>query len=62
MGSKDGLYGIDRNTRTLLFKTPVTTLKNIDIPFTEAGVDVCPGTLGGVEWNGAAFDPRRSLL
>jgi len=63
MGSKDGnVYAIDRKTRKLLFKTPVTTLKNIDVPFTAAGVEVCPGVMGGVEWNGPAFDPVRNQL
>ncbi|MGH8362730.1 MAG: c-type cytochrome, partial [Gammaproteobacteria bacterium] len=40
------------------FKTAVTTIKNNNAVPTYAGVAVCPGPLGGVEWNGPAFDPR----
>jgi alcohol dehydrogenase (cytochrome c) len=57
-GSKDGnLYGIDRSTQQVLFKTPVTTIENAGVRPTPEGVRVCPGPLGGVEWNGPAVDP-----
>ena len=59
-GSKDGyLYGIDRATHRLSFQTAVTTVNgpdNLKMP-PPAGVTHCPGYLGGVEWNGPAFDP-----
>ncbi|HEU0197808.1 MAG TPA: PQQ-binding-like beta-propeller repeat protein [Nevskiaceae bacterium] len=59
LGSKDGyFYALDRKTHKLLFKTPITTIKNSDAIPTLQGVHVCPGDLGGVEWNGPAFDPR----
>ena len=62
-GSKDGyLYGIDRASRQMLFKTPVTTIKNSDARPTPAGVRVCPGPLGGVEWNGPAVDPESRTI
>jgi len=62
-GSKDGnLYGIDRATREVLFKTPVTTIENSDARPTPDGVKVCPGPLGGVEWNGPAIDPRSRTI
>jgi len=62
-GSKDGnLYGIDRTTREVLFKTPVTTIENSDARPTPEGVKVCPGPLGGVEWNGPAVDPRSRAI
>jgi len=62
-GSKDGhLYGIDRATREVLFKTPVTTIENAGARPTPEGVKVCPGPLGGVEWNGPAIDPRSRTI
>ena len=62
LGSKDGyVYVVDRSTHKLRFKTPVTTINNSGAP-TPEGVVACPGTLGGVEWNGPAFDPERRAL
>ena len=49
-------------TRETLYSTPVTTLDNIEAPVTPAGVHVCPGLLGGVEWNGPALHPGLGLL
>lgn len=58
VGSKNGyVYGLERANHALIFKTPVTTLLNQDKRPTSEGVRVCPGTLGGVEWNGPAFSP-----
>ncbi|NOT57227.1 MAG: c-type cytochrome, partial [Deltaproteobacteria bacterium] len=57
IGSKDGfLYGVDRETKKRLFKVPVTTIKMPDRAPTTQGVHSCPGPLGGVEWNGPAYD------
>jgi len=62
-GSKDGnLYAIDRTTRRELFRTPVTTIKNSDARPTTEGVFVCPGSDGGVEWNGPAIDPSSRAI
>jgi len=62
-GSKDGnLYGIDRATRRVLFKTPVTTIDNAGAKPTKEGVLVCPGSDGGVEWNGPAVDPSTRAI
>jgi PQQ-dependent dehydrogenase (methanol/ethanol family) len=62
-GSKDGyLYGVDRATHRVVFKTPVTTIKNADARPTPAGVLVCPGPLGGVEWNGPAVNPVSRVI
>ncbi|MEM7543058.1 MAG: PQQ-binding-like beta-propeller repeat protein [Pseudomonadota bacterium] len=56
-GSKDGyVYGVSRENHERLFKTEVTTIKNAGVAPTPDGVDVCPGPLGGVEWNGPALD------
>ena len=58
LGSKDGhVYAIDRASHKLVFKTPVTTIFNADKRPTLAGVRACPGSLGGVEWNGPAYSP-----
>ena len=56
-GGKDGyLYGVNRETQQRVFKTPVTTITAPKpIPNTKS-FDVCPGILGGVEWNGPAYD------
>ncbi len=56
-GGKDGyLYGVNRETHKRVFKTPVTTITEPKpIPNTNS-IDVCPGILGGVEWNGPAYD------
>ena len=57
IGSKDGyLYGVNRETHERVFKTPVTTIKQPDRSPTTQGVHSCPGPLGGVEWNGPAYD------
>jgi len=63
-GSKDGyVYGVNRETKQRVFKTQVTTIKNAGVVPTTEGIEVCPGPLGGVEWNGPAFDkPNRALL
>jgi alcohol dehydrogenase (cytochrome c) len=61
---KDGyLYGFDLNTNTLLYRTPVTRMENEDAPF-EVGkpVHFCPGSVGGAEWNGPAYDPQTNLI
>ena len=60
---KDGiLRTIDRNSHETLHETPITTQKNVDKPVTADGVLVCPGVLGGVEWNGPAFNPGTNLI
>jgi alcohol dehydrogenase (cytochrome c) len=61
---KDGhLYGFDLVTNTMLYRTPATRIENVAAPF-EVGkaVHFCPGTSGGAEWNGPAYDPRTNLV
>ncbi len=61
---KDGhLYGFDLSSDSLLYRLPVTKLENADAAF-EVGkrVHFCPGTTGGAEWNGPAYDPRTNLI
>jgi alcohol dehydrogenase (cytochrome c) len=63
LGSKDGyLYILDRDTHRLLSRTAVTTIKRPLGPPSPEGVFACPGTDGGVEWNGPAYDPETNLL
>lgn len=60
---KDGyLHLIARDTHKLYIKTPVTTVDSIPAVPTPAGVRSCPGFLGGVEWNGPAFDAARMAI
>jgi alcohol dehydrogenase (cytochrome c) len=61
-GSKDGnVYGIDRGTHQVLFKTSVTTISNAGTRPPPGGL-ACPGPLGGVEWNGPAVDPGSRII
>lgn len=60
---KDGmLRAIDRDSRAVVFETAVTTRENADVPVGLSPIRACPGVLGGVEWNGPAYNPRTSLL
>jgi alcohol dehydrogenase (cytochrome c) len=60
---KDGILRVlDRRTHEILHETPVTTRENVDLPLTPEGVHACPGSLGGVQWNGAAYHPGTNFL
>jgi alcohol dehydrogenase (cytochrome c) len=60
---KDGfLTAIDPKAQKVLWKTPVTTIENIEAPLTPEGTHVCPGATGGVQWNGPAFSPATNLV
>jgi alcohol dehydrogenase (cytochrome c) len=60
---KDGiLRTIDRNSREAVYQTPITTIKNTEAQVTAKGTFACPGVLGGVEWNGPAYNPGTNLL
>jgi PQQ-dependent dehydrogenase (methanol/ethanol family) len=72
---KDGfLYAIDRSgiasgggssdrQLKILYATPVTTHFNVKVPLNEkTETRFCPGTQGGTEWNGPAFDSPLNLL
>ncbi len=55
---KDGnLYAFDLASDRRVYKVPVTTHTNVDTPLTSDGVRFCPGSQGGAEWNGPAYDP-----
>lgn len=61
---KDGyLYGFDLGTNKMLCRTPVTRVENADATFAVGKpVHFCPGTSGGAEWNGPAYDPATNLI
>jgi alcohol dehydrogenase (cytochrome c) len=61
---KDGhLYGFDLATNALLYREPVTRVENADQTFaTGKSVHFCPGSIGGAEWNGPAYDPATNLV
>jgi alcohol dehydrogenase (cytochrome c) len=61
---KDGyLYGIDMDSGALLYRTAATRIENADAPLSnERPVRFCPGTRGGAEWNGPAYDPQSNLI
>ena len=61
---KDGhLYGFDLDTNAQLYRTPVTRIENADVPFSAGKpVHFCPGSTGGNEWNGPAYDPQTNLV
>ncbi|MFL5541854.1 MAG: PQQ-binding-like beta-propeller repeat protein, partial [Longimicrobiaceae bacterium] len=63
IAGKDGnLFGVDRSTHRAEFTTPVTTLLNADKKPTPEGIRACPGALGGVEWNGPAYDAASGTI
>jgi alcohol dehydrogenase (cytochrome c) len=62
VGKEGVLRTLDRATRKVLYETPVTTLENADRPVTTTPKYTCPGMLGGVEWNGPAFNPDTRML
>ncbi len=61
---KDGhLYGFDLSTAKMLYRNPMTKVENADAPFTPGeSVRYCPGSIGGAEWNGPAYDPQNNLV
>lgn len=56
------LYGFDLADDHLLYKSPETRIENTTATFSAAkSVHFCPGSTGGAEWNGAAYDPVTNL-
>jgi glucose dehydrogenase len=63
IAGKDGyVHGLDRITNKLVFKTPVTTQFKQDPRPTAKGSKHCPGNIGGVQWNGPAYDDQNHSL
>lgn len=60
---KDGfIYTYDRATSHRLYRLPMTTQYNTAAPMSAKGVRFCPGTQGGSEWNGPAYDRAHDTL
>jgi alcohol dehydrogenase (cytochrome c) len=60
---KDGhLYCYDLQSRNRLYRTAVTTIENAEAPLTPEGTRFCPGSQGGSEWNGPAYNPMNNLV
>jgi alcohol dehydrogenase (cytochrome c) len=63
VSGKDGLLRLlDRSSHEQLYEVPITTRENVDALPSVEGVHRCPGLLGGMEWNGPAYDPGRNSL
>ena len=56
------LYALDRTNHNLVYSTAVSERENTTAVPTAAGVHVCPGWIGGTEWNGPAYSPDTNLL
>jgi alcohol dehydrogenase (cytochrome c) len=56
------LYGLSRDLRDELFKTPVTRIENTEAPLTKEGTRFLPGTQGGTNWYGPSYSPPLNLL
>jgi alcohol dehydrogenase (cytochrome c) len=60
---KDGLLRLlDRDSKDIIYSVPFTNRLNVEAPITRAPVRVCPGTLGGQEWNGSAYYAKQNML
>jgi len=61
---KDGhLYGFNLADGNLLYRNPITRIENPSKTFsTDNAVHFCPGSVGGTEWNGPAYDPDTNLI
>jgi alcohol dehydrogenase (cytochrome c) len=53
---------LDRDTRKVLYSVPFTTRENATGPLGTSFTRVCPGLLGGHEWNGGAYSPGFNRL
>lgn len=66
-GKEGQLHVIDRDSHAQLYQTPVTQWQNtgstwVDLDKSGDGQQVCPGALGGIQWNGSAFNPLTKAL
>jgi alcohol dehydrogenase (cytochrome c) len=63
LAGKDGLVrGIDRKSMTVVFTTSATTRANFGQNFPAPPTQVCPGGIGGAQFNGTAYNPDLSAL
>jgi alcohol dehydrogenase (cytochrome c) len=60
---KDGMLRLtDRDSKDILYSVPFTNRLNAEADVTTTPLRVCPGTLGGQEWNGSAYVVKLNLL
>jgi alcohol dehydrogenase (cytochrome c) len=60
---KDGIVRVlDRDTHEVLHQTPIGTRLNEQVPITREGTHYCPGTLGGIQWNGPSWNAGMNML
>ena len=60
---KDGMLRLtDRDSKDILYSVPFTNRSNAEAAVTTTPMRVCPGTLGGQEWNGSAYHAKLNLL
>jgi alcohol dehydrogenase (cytochrome c) len=60
---KDGLLRLlDRDSKDIIYSVPFTNRVNAEAPVTTTPLRVCPGTLGGEEWNGSAYYAKQNML
>ena len=60
---KDGILRVvDRDTHKVVYSVPFTMQLNGEKPMTNTPLKVCPGILGGDEWNSGAYSPKLGLL
>src|SRR5690349_11668028 len=60
---KDGLLRLlDRDSKDTIYSVPFTNRLSAEGPITTAPARVCPGALGGQEWNGSAYYAKQNLL
>jgi alcohol dehydrogenase (cytochrome c) len=64
LAPKDGhLYAFDLSNQEMLYREPMTKVENADVEFSAGrSVHFCPGSIGGAEWNGPAYDPQNNLV
>jgi alcohol dehydrogenase (cytochrome c) len=63
IAGKDGrVLAIDRSTNRVVFNSAVDTLANGAVRFGSVPTRVCPGVIGGAQWNGTAYDPWTDAL
>lgn len=60
---KDGvLRVVDADTHKVVYAVPFTTQLNAEAPLSETPIKVCPGILGGDEWNSGGYSPKLGLI
>jgi alcohol dehydrogenase (cytochrome c) len=62
VGKEGILRTLDRDNHEVVYSTAVTTIKNAETPVTKEGIVACPGSLGGVQWNGPALNRELNML